>query len=177
MFDQILEPTLVFVEKLRDFLETFSRYLSPLDSEEKVLIATIAAEATVTAKGDPVSSEGRQAMANVALNRVGSREWSRYNSVSEICAYTGFDGYGSDNYYLCLYYLENRDGSNKIYEGIIWDVMKAYTSDITDGCQLYYTPAAMIPAGATPNWNFNLLEEVQMAGVDSYYEGRFFKYK
>jgi len=75
-------------------------------------------------------------------------------------------------------YLNNRDGSNAIYESIIWDVMSAYCYDITDGAQLYYTPAAMTNATKTPNgWNFNLLTEVNVYGVDPYYEGRFYRYK
>jgi len=148
-----------------------------LTTDQKVLIATIAAEATVTAQGNPVSSAGRQAMANVAINRVGSREWSKYTTVAEICQFTGFDGYGSKNYQACMTYLNSRDGSNATYEAIILDVMAAYDNDITGGAQLYYTPAAMKPAGSTPNWNFSVLTEVSIPGVDPYYEGRFYKYK
>ena len=148
-----------------------------LTTDQKVLIATIAAEATVTAQGDPVSSAGRQAMANVALNRVGSREWSKYTTVAEICQFTGFDGYGDKNYQDCMTYLNSRDGSNATYEAIIWDVMAAYDNDITNGAQLYYTPAAMNPAGSCPNWNFSVLTEVTISGVDPYYEGRFYRYK
>ena len=148
-----------------------------LTTDQKVLIATIAAEATVTAQGKPVSSAGRQAMANVAINRVGSREWSKYTTVAEICQFTGFDGYGNKNYQACMTYLNSRDGSNATYEAIIWDVMAAYDNDITGGAQLYYTPAAMKPAGSSPNWNFSVLTEVNIPGVDPYYEGRFYKYR
>ena len=147
-----------------------------LSYEQKVLTSTIAAEASVTALGTPVSSQTRQVMANVALNRVGSREWSRYTSVADICQYTGFDGYGGSNYLACMDYLNQRDGSNSIYEEIIWDVLSAYENDITNGCQLYYTPAAM-QGNKRPNWNFSLLEEEYIYGVDSEYEGRFFRYK
>lgn len=151
--------------------------------DEKMLIATIAAEGSFTAKGTPVSSQARQAMANVALNRVGSGEWSEYNSVSEICAYTGFDGYNSRDYHACMEYLNNRnflnansDFSNATYEAVIRDVAKAYIYDITGGCQLFYTPAAMDPPGSLPYWNFNVLTEVYIPFVDPYYEARFFKY-
>ena len=171
----IKQPLVWFVEIPRTIFEFFSRYLMP-DEEEKVLIATIAAEATVTANGKPVSSEARQAMANVALNRVGLREWSNYKSVSEICAYTHFDGYNTRDYHACMNYLNNRDFSNTTYESIIWDVSKAYLYDITNGCQLYYTPAAMDPPGSLPYWNFSILTEVNIPNVDTYYEGRFFKY-
>ena len=148
-----------------------------LTEDQKVLIATMAAEATVTAQGEYVSPQARQAMANVALNRVGKREWAKYKTVADICAYTGFDGYGSRDYYACMHYLNNRDGSNAVYEEIIWDTMKAYEWDITDGCQLYYTPATMYSPGREPSWNFGLLQEVIIPGVDSYYEGRFFRYR
>lgn len=59
---------------------------------------------------------------------------------------------------------------------ILWDVMAAYESDITGGCQLYFAPAAMQPAGSMLNGNFSILTEVIISGVDSYYEGRFYKY-
>ena len=165
-----------FRTKYGKFLSTCFRSIN-LNEEEQVLVATIAAEATVAANGNPVSSEARQAMANVVLNRVGQREWSQYSSVAEICQYTGFDGYGNENYEECLKYLNNRDGSNKTYEAIIWDVMTAYSNDITNGCQLYYTPAAMTNASGVPNWNFDVLIEVNITGIDPYYEGRFYKYR
>ena len=153
-----------------------STQTNTLSEDQKVLVATIAAEATVTAQGNPVSSAGRQAMVNVALNRVGVCEWSQYKTVAEICQYTGFDGYGNENFQDCMTYLNARDGSNATYEAIIWDVMSAYNNDITQGCQLYYTPAAMVPAGSSPDWNFDVLTEVTIPGVDVYYEGRFYRY-
>lgn len=55
--------------------------------------------------------------------------------------------------------------------------MAAYDNDITGGAQLYYTPATMKPAGSRPNWDFDVLTEVTISGVDPYYEGRFYKYK
>ena len=39
-----------------------STQTNTLSEDQKVLVATIAAEATVTAQGNPVSSAGRQAM-------------------------------------------------------------------------------------------------------------------
>ena len=147
-----------------------------LTADEKVLIATIAAECSVTENGKPASSQARQAMANVALNRVGSREWSEHKTVAEVCQYTGFDGFGDENYQACMAYLNERDGSNSTYEAIIYDVMTAYEVDITNGCQLYYTPAAMSPPGSEPDWNFDILSEVTINGVDPYYEGRFYRY-
>ena len=159
-----------------DVVTTTPPPIPSLTQDQKVLISTIAAEGAVTAQGTPVSSVARQAMANVALNRVGNREWSNYKTVSDVCQYSGFDGYGNRNYDLCMAYLEERNGNNPVYEAIISDVLAAYESDITGGCQLYYTPASMIPKGSMPAWDFSLLIEVTIPGIDSYYEGRFYKY-
>ena len=152
-----------------------------LTTDQKVLIATIAAEGLWRADGKPVSSNARIAMANVIMNRIGKREWSRYKTAAEICQYTGFDGYGNNNYKKCMEYLNNRDGSNQTYEQIINEILPIYknpvANDITGGCQLYYTPAAMKPTGSKPDWNYNVIEEVSIAGVDSYYEGVFYRYK
>ena len=51
------------------------------------IIATIAAEGNITLQGKPVSSAARKAMANVAMNRIGKREWSRYSTVAGISMY------------------------------------------------------------------------------------------
>lgn len=36
---------------------------------------------------------------------------------------------------------------------------------------------AMNPARAIPSWDFSILTEVSILGVDTYYEGKFYKYK
>ena len=103
-----------------------------------------------------------------------------YTTVSEICANTGFDAYDDNNYWSCMEYLDNRDYSNDYYEQVISEVMPIYNrevNDITNGAQLYYTPATMVPEGSTPNWDFDALEGVTIDGVDQYYEARFYKYK
>ena len=102
-----------FVDILNRLVQAMLHYFGPFSDDEKVLIATIAAEGTVAANGEPVSSNARQAMANVALNRVGSREWKRYKNVADICKKTGFDGYGNRNYQQCMDYLNNRDFSSR----------------------------------------------------------------
>ena len=157
-----------------------SKKYTNLTKEQKVFISTIAGEGMWTAKGKPVSTVARQSIANVIVNRVGSREWKDYTTVSEICANTGFDAYDDNNYWSCMEYLDNRDYSNDYYEQVISEVMPIYNrevNDITNGAQLYYTPATMVPEGSTPNWDFDALEEVTIDGVDPYYEARFYKYK
>lgn len=151
-----------------------------LTDDQKVFISTIAGEGMWTAQGKQVSTEARQSIANVINNRVGSREWQEYTSVSEICAYTGFDAYGDNNYWDCMNYLNNRDYSNEYYEQVISEVMPIYNGevkDITNGAQLYYTPATMVPEGSEPSWNFDALEKVSIPGVDEYYEAKFYRYK
>ena len=49
-------------------------------------------------------------------------------------------------------------------------------NDITQGCTLYFSPKSMKPSGAIPNWNFELLEEMFIDGLDSD-DFRFYRYK
>lgn len=150
-----------------------------LSYDQKVFVSTIYAEATSTAQGYYVSPLARQAIANVIMNRIGQREWTKYKTAAEICAYTGFTAYGNYYYEECMDYLNAQDGSNELIEEILAEVLPVYTHelpDITGGAQIFYTPAAMHP-GRSLGWNSALLEEVIISGVDPYYEARFFRYK
>ena len=150
-----------------------------LTYDQKVFISTVYAEATTSASGYPVSPVARQAVACVIMNRIGQREWARFQTAGDVCAYSGFSAHGSYNYQECMKYLDNRDGSNQQIEELISQVLPIYTgeiSDITGGAQLFYTPAAMKPHTQL-GWNFGLLEEVIISGVDPYFEGRFYRYK
>ena len=151
-----------------------------LTYDQKVFIATICAEVTSSAQGYPVSPIARQAVACVIMNRIGQREWEKYNSAAEICAYTGFTAYGNAHFKECMNYLNRRDGSNVLVEEIISQVLPIYLGeipDITGGAQIFYTPAAMSPHRTELGWNPSLLQEVIISGVDPYYEARFFRYK
>ena len=158
---------------------TTSPASSVLTNEQKVFVATISAEAQWRADKKPVSSKARRSMAHVVINRLNSREWKGL-TLSEICA-DGFDAYGNEDFQTCMDYLNNRDGRNSYYEQVISEIIPIYNGeveDITGGCQMYYTPASMDPPGASPKgWNFSLLEEVSIDGVDPYYEGRFYRYR
>ena len=80
----------------------------------------------------------------------------------------------------CLEYLHGRDGSDDEIEQLISEILPIYTgevSDLTGGAQLFYTPAAMPPHAKAPNWNYSILKEVLISGIDPYYEGRFYRYK
>lgn len=151
-----------------------------LTYDQKVFIATICAEVTSSAQGYPVSPIARQAVACVIMNRIGQREWEKYKSAAEICAYTGFTAYGNAHFKECMDYLNRRDGSNALVEEIISQVLPIYLGeipDITGGAQIFYTPAAMSPHRTELGWNPSLLQEVIISGVDPYYEARFFRYK
>ena len=159
--------------------ETNEDMSQELTYDQKVFISTVYAEATTSALGYPVSPIARQAVACVIMNRIGQREWTRFQTAEDVCAYSGFSAYGSYNYQECMKYLENRDGSNLVIEELISQVMPVYTGelpDITGGAQLFYTPAAMKPHTEL-RWNFGLLEEVIISGIDPYFEGRFYRYK
>lgn len=60
-----------------------------LSDEEIMFIATIYGE------GTSYSAETRQALAHAIMNRVGVREWKKYDTVEKIIKNTGFDAYGS----------------------------------------------------------------------------------
>jgi len=77
-------------------------------------------------------------------------------------------------------YLNERDGWDFFIEEIIDQVLPIYNKEVDDisgGALLFYTPAVMDPPGSEPDWNFYLLEEIILPGVDPENDGRFFKYK
>ena len=104
----------------------FPFYNEPLMEEHKIFVATICGEAI----GE--SRESWIAVAWVIVNRVGHREWRKYDNVTDIIIHTGFDGYNSRQYNECMKYLENRDGSNKLYEEVISAVMPVYFYEMDD---------------------------------------------
>ena len=112
-------------------------YDEPLYEEQKVFIATICAEAIGESK------ESWIAVGWVMMNRIGHREWRKYDNVYDIIVNTGFNGYGDPLYNDCMAYLNNRDGSNKLYEELINTVMPVYHREMDDPTffsTMYYTP-------------------------------------
>ena len=124
-----------------------------------------------------------QCVANIIQNRWNDKRdsWSNVSSIAQIVANKAqFNAYEGTLYYQCMNYLDNRTGSNALYEELIETVMPYYMlegEDILDGAVLYYSPKSMVPAGATTGWeNNSQLEEVFVAGIDSN-SFRFYKYK
>lgn len=157
-------------------------------SEEfKLLIATIYGEAATS------SEIAWQSIACVVLNRIGVREWSRHKTATDIIKNTGFDAYTHRNkpYITAEDYMkenQNSPGNNKIIEKMISCLTPIYLkkkSDITNRAVLYYSPKAQAALHkinpkvwkSTPNWNFNLLDEVNIPSLLSSDDFKFYKYK
>lgn len=146
---------------------TLSTKKTSLTSDEKIFIATVAGEAI----GE--NEITWKAVANVIKNRVGYKEWRNYSNTTDIIKNTGFDGYQSNQYNLCMNYLNNRTGKDTLYENLINTVLPIINNketDCTKNSVLFYNPSV-----CSPNWDFSLLEEVIISGVNRN-RFRFFRY-
>lgn len=157
------------------------------ESEFKLLVATIYGEAANS------SETAWQAIAFVIKNWVGKREWTRYKTIADIIKRTGFDAHTHRNapYIAAEQYLnENvaQAGNNKRIEKMIEVLTPVYLnqkSDITSGAVLYYSPKAQTALHKTnpkmwkqkPDWNFALLQEVNIPALLSSDDFKFYKYK
>ncbi len=154
-----------------------------LNEELKIFIATIYGESAAS------SEIAWEAIANVIMNRVGEKEWKKYDTVEKIIKYTGFDAYTLKNtpYKIAESYLKNRTGNNLKIEKLINIVINIYYNekpDITNGALLYYSPKAQETLHnkypnkylKTPKWNFSLLEEIKIKGAEKD-DFKFYKYK
>ncbi len=132
-----------------------------LTEEEKIFVATVCGESI---------GEGEvawQFVANTIMNRLESKHWSKYNSVTDIIAYTGYDAYSrqTPEYCKAMNYLNNRTYDNDLYENVITIILPIYNDECDDmsyGATMYYNPKLV-----TPNWNFAQLEELQIEGLES----------
>lgn len=152
-----------------------------LDEEEIVFIATIYGEGTT------YSDETRQALAHVIMNRLGVREWSKYEGISDIIKNTGFDAYGGNLYLEAEEYLKNRDYTNETIERVIDAVLPVYRGekeDITNNAVLFYSPNAQAKLHEQnpskyknpPGFVNDQVEEVHISGTEND-DIRFYKYK
>jgi RHS repeat-associated protein len=155
-----------------------------LSEELIIMIATVYGEAA------NCSDAGKEAVANIIMNRVGTREWKKYNTVTEVIENSGFDAYThpNDPYNEAITYLKKRDGSNADIENTIKIVTAVYNDereDNTDGAVLYYSPNAQaalhkkfpkLYTSLVPKWVNNKVEEVQVSGAGND-DLKFYKYK
>lgn len=148
--------------------------------EEKAVICTVCGEAF------HASDAVQKAIAHVIMNRIGVREWSRYQTSEDIAKYSGFDAYRFRNKYFrrAETYLDERFGDEK-YERVIRNVLPVLRNeeeDFTRGCVMFYSPCRyrydQLRAGKykqkVPNWDFSLLEKVRFPGLRG--DFAFFRY-
>jgi len=147
-----------------------------LTESQKVFFSVIAAEA---------GAQGRlawQCVANVIQNRYFNKRdgWRNATSVRDIVANRQqFNGYQDQNYHASMRYLDNRDGSHRIYEGIIEVTTPYYElrgDDILNGAVLFYSPRSMSPPFSVPRWVNEQVEEVIVEGINRD-EFRFYRYR
>ena len=144
--------------------------------EEKAAICTVCGEAF------HASDAVQKAIAHVIMNRIGVREWGRYQTSEEIVKYTGFDAcrFRSKYFREAETYLEIRYGEEK-YERIIRNVLPVLRNgeeDFTRGCVLFYSPCKFLfeqnHKQRRPDWDFSLLERVRFPGLRG--DFAFFRY-
>ncbi|BAK76212.1 peptidase M23 [Pseudogulbenkiania sp. NH8B] len=126
-----------------------------------------------------------KAIANVITNRIKQgREWKKYKTPVEIIQNTGFDAYTQKNtpYKEAYDYIANgaqTPNAQKIelLKSTVESIFEGGGPDNTNGAVLYYSPKAQEKLyGKPPSWNFDLLEEVKVAGTESD-DFKFYKYR
>jgi hypothetical protein len=167
------------------FIRSIKCMYSRLSDELKIMIATIYGEA---ANSSPTAWK---AVAWVIMNRIGYREWAKYNNVKDIIINTGFDAYKhqTKEYKNAINYLNGKntdarlDTINQIAK-ITYNIYNRLDTDITENSVLYYSPNAQAylhkrnPSmyAKKPKWNFSLLTEVKISGLLETDDFKFYKY-
>ena len=110
---------------------------APMTEEQKNFVAVIAGESLGNGE------MAHKAVAHTIMNRYKEpREtWSHVKSVSDVLVKKHYNAVGGDQYNLCLEYLNNRDGSNEVYEELIAEVMPIYfglQKDFTGGAHYIF---------------------------------------
>lgn len=124
------------------------------------------------------------------MNRVGSREWKKYDSITKVIKNSGFDAYTTKNapHQTAINYFSNRNFSNNSIEKLIDIAASVYygiAKDNTGGAVLYYSPKAQealhkkfpnIYRSAVPSWVNSKVEEVKVPGTEND-DFKFYRYK
>lgn len=153
-------------------------------SDDEILLVT-----TIYGEAGGCSEDSWKALANIIMNRIGTREWKNYTNPVDIIKNTGFDAYTNPNapYRKAETYFKNRDFSDEKIEKLVQTVIPIFrgeTEDTTNGCVLYYSPEAQKALhqkyphlyGENPSWDFTQLEEVKISGTEND-DFKFYKYK
>ena len=148
--------------------------------EEKAAVCTVCGEAFHAA--DAV----QKAIAHVIVNRIGTREWNRYQTSEEIVRYTGFNAceFRAKYFREAERYIDERNGDEKFERVIrnVLPVLRKEEEDFTRGCVMFYSPRRyrldQMRAGnykrKVPDWDFSLLEKVRFPGLRG--DFAFFRY-
>lgn len=153
-----------------------------MDDTLLIFLATVYGE---TAASSPAAW---RAIASVIKNRVGRREWAKWETVAEIIAHTGFDAYSQQNapYREALAYFKvGLPHDNPRFKLLAETVTPIYLDGprIPD-IVLYYSPKAQAWLHEhkpeqyhhdRPAWNWDELEQVPVEGAEGD-DFAFFKY-
>ena len=147
--------------------------MSQYSKEFILFVSTIAGEAGNS------SSASWKAIAHVIMNRFKYKEWRRYQTINDVILKTGFDAATQKNQpFLSAYNSLSAGKPSPLVLRIIAAVRPIYDGmikDPTGKVVLYYSPRAQSSLSRsklhsykpTPAWNFNLLEEVKIAGTEN----------
>ncbi len=194
MDDEIIEATAAELQKGL-YLRTGRKYsIRLIDesakktdySEEFIVFAS-----TIYGEAAAQSPVAWRAIAHVIMNRVGKREWTRYKNVLDLINGGGFDAHDQRNapYVKCFDYLKNesieKDRSIEKFIPVIKLVYDKNDPDLTQGCQLYYSPKAqakwhlMDPKKyrKEPDFVNQKVEEVEIPNLLQTDDFKFYRYK
>jgi hypothetical protein len=149
--------------------------------------------ATIYGEAGNSSEAAWTAIAHVIVNRVGTREWTAFQTVTAVIQNTGFDAYTQQTtpFKHALAAMKHRAAHhvNSVVERIIKAVRPVYLEqgvDTTSNAVLYYSPKAQailhkahpkLYPNETPPWKFELLKEITVPGLRSTDDFKFFAYK
>ena len=108
-----------------------------LTDEQKHFISVIAGEAI------GANTKTRKAVAHTIMNRFNEPRdvWSNATSVSEVLVKSQYNAVGEPQYNACMTYLNRRDYSSELYEGLISAVIPiylGYEADFTEGAHYIF---------------------------------------
>lgn len=119
------------------------------------------------ARGD--GAAGMRAVAAVIMNRVASRRYPNTVQGVVLQPWQFSMWIAGEPNGAAARAVTDADRNFRTALGIAEDALTGRLSDPTDGATLYYAPAAMVPAGSTPRWDFSKLRYVGQIGGHRFY--------